>query len=59
MRTKLEGFGVDPHDFSIVTHNDCQVLPSTSLLNVEVGPDTFSSENVANVVKGAGQAVGT
>jgi len=57
MRTKLEGFGFDPHDFSIVTHNDCQVLPSTSLLNVEVGPDTFSAENVANVVKGAGQAV--
>ena len=35
VRTKLESYGVDAHDFSIVEHTDCQTLPSTSLLNVE------------------------
>ena len=58
MRTKLDGFGVDPHDFSIIEHTDCQTLPSTSLLNVEVNSNTFSTNNVINVAKDVGTAVG-
>jgi len=57
VRSKLENFGVDSHDFSIIDHNDCKVLDSTSPLNVEVGPDTFSATNVANAVKGTGTAI--
>jgi len=57
VRAKLESFGVDAHDFSIIDHNDCKVLDSTSPLNVEIGPDTFSATNVANAVKGAGTAI--
>ena len=58
VRTKLDNFGVDPHDFSIIDHSDCKTLPSTSLLNGEVGPNTFSATNVVNVVKGVGSAIG-
>lgn len=54
MRTKLEGFGVDPHDFSIISHEDCHVLPSSSILNFGVGPDSLT-----NAVKATGQAIGT
>jgi lipocalin len=57
VRTKLEGYGVDAHDFSIIEHTDCKTLPSDSLLNVEVGPNTFSTSNVVNVVKGAGNVI--
>ncbi|XP_046436782.1 uncharacterized protein LOC124188294 isoform X2 [Daphnia pulex] len=42
IRSKLESFGVNPHDFSIIDHLDCKLLPSISLLNVEVNPHTFS-----------------
>jgi len=59
VRTKLESYGVDAHDFSIVEHTDCQTLPSTSLLNVEVGPNTFSPDNVVSVIKGVGQTIGS
>jgi len=54
VRTKLEGFGVDPHDFSIISHEDCHVLPSSSILNFGVGPDSLT-----NAVKATGQAIGT
>lgn len=56
VRTKLEQQGVDPHDFSIISHSDCKTLPSTSLLNGEIGPDTFSPENVVKVVKDVASA---
>lgn len=58
VRTKLEQQGVDPHDFSIISHSDCKTLPSTSLLNGEIGPDTFSPENVVKVVKDVASAAG-
>ena len=57
-RTKLESFGVDPHDFSIIEHSDCKTLPSTSLLNVEVNQNTFSTGNVIKVATDVGTAVG-
>ena len=58
VRNKLESFGVDSHDFSIIDHTDCKTLLSTSNLNFGVGPDTFSSSNIGNAVRGAGQAIG-
>lgn len=57
VRTKLESFGVDPHDFSIITHTDCHTLPSTSVLNVGVDGSTLSATIVLNVVKDVGTAV--
>jgi len=57
VRTKLESFGVNPHDFSIIDHTDCKTLDSSSLLNVEVGPNTFSATHVANTAKEVGSAV--
>jgi len=57
VRTKLESFGVDPHDFSIIEHTDCHTLPSTSVLNVGVDGSTFSATNVVKVVKDVGTAV--
>ncbi|KAK4022377.1 hypothetical protein OUZ56_007847 [Daphnia magna] len=57
IRTKLDSFGVDPHDFSIIDHTDCKTLPSTSLLNVEVNQNTFSTGNVINVAKDVGKTV--
>jgi len=57
VRTKLESFGVDPHDFSIIEHTDCHTLPSTSVLNVGVDGSTLSATNVLNVVKDVGTAV--
>lgn len=59
VRTKLESFGVDPHDFSIIEHSDCKTLPSTSLLNVEVNQNTFSTGNVIKVATDVGTAVVT
>lgn len=57
VRNKLETFGVDSHDFSIIDHSDCKTLDSSSLLNVEVGPNTFSATNIANTAKDVGNAV--
>jgi len=57
VRSKLESFGVDSHDFSIISQNDCQVLDSSSPLNVEVGPNTFSADNILNTVKNTGTAI--
>jgi len=57
VRSKLEAFGVDSHDFSIIDHTDCHTLNSTSPLNVEVGPNTFSATNVVSTVKEVGTVV--
>jgi len=57
VRAKLESFGVDAHDFSIIDQTDCKVLPSTSLLNVGVDSNTFSPTNIYNVAKDVGTAV--
>nr|CAG4651925.1 EOG090X085R [Triops cancriformis] len=61
LRTKLEKSGVDPHDFSIIEQTNCKNRKEgdDTTINFGVDPNTFTSTNVANAVRGAGNAIGT
>ena len=50
MRQKLEEEGVDPDDFSVVDQENC-IKKKDASFNVKIDDKTFSSKNVAGVVK--------
>ncbi|XP_043250146.1 apolipoprotein D-like [Colletes gigas] len=56
IRQKLSNFGVDPYDLSIITQTGCPKGNNT--LDINVDPNTFSSENIGNVVRKAGEKLG-
>ncbi|CAK9800566.1 Apolipoprotein D [Anthophora quadrimaculata] len=56
LREKLSYYGVDPFDLSNIPQTGCPRGNST--LDINVDPNTFSAENIGNVVRKAGQKLG-
>lgn len=57
MRTRLGSFNVDPYDLSIISQRDCP-KDGDEGYNIHIDPDTFSSQNIGNAVKKAGDKIG-
>jgi len=58
IRSRLQGFGVDAFDLSIINQSHCPTLSRETKINVEINPETFSSQNIGNWVRKAGQKIG-
>lgn len=58
IRARLQSFGVDPFDLSIINQSNCPILGQDTKINVDINPETFSSENIGNWVRKAGQKIG-
>ncbi|CAK9823436.1 hypothetical protein ANTRET_LOCUS1784 [Anthophora retusa] len=56
LREKLSYYGVDPFDLSNISQTGCPRGNNT--LDINVDPNTFSAENIGNVVRKAGQKLG-
>lgn len=56
IRSRLTSFGVDPFDLSIIPQVGC--TKDNDTLDINVNPNTFSSENLGNVVRKAGEKLG-
>lgn len=57
MRTRLGSYNVDPYDLSIIKQTECPKDASEGY-NIHIDPDTFSSANIGNAVRKAGEKVG-
>jgi apolipoprotein D and lipocalin family protein len=58
IRTRLQSQGVDPFDLSIVNQSNCPTMGGESRVNVDITPETFSSQNIGNWVRKAGEKIG-
>ncbi|XP_076231427.1 apolipoprotein D [Calliopsis andreniformis] len=56
LRQKLENYGVNPFDLSIISQTGCPHGNNT--LDINVDPNTFTAENIGNVVRKAGEKLG-
>nr|XP_003703611.1 PREDICTED: apolipoprotein D-like isoform X1 [Megachile rotundata] len=56
IRERLSSFGVDPFDLSIVPQTGCPRNNDT--FDINVNPNTFTSESLGNVVRKAGEKLG-
>ncbi|XP_029668192.1 apolipoprotein D-like [Formica exsecta] len=56
IRQRLSQFGVDPFDLSIISQSGCPHGNNTVDINID--PNTFTSENLGNVVRKAGEKIG-
>lgn len=56
IRQRLSQFGVDPFDLSIISQSGCPNGNNTVDINID--PNTFTSENLGNVVRKAGEKIG-
>jgi apolipoprotein D and lipocalin family protein len=57
LRNKLATYNVDPFDLSIINQSGCP--KEDGGLHIHIDPDTFSTKNIGNAVRKAGDAVGT
>ncbi|ETN61485.1 apolipoprotein D [Anopheles darlingi] len=57
IRSRLAGFSVDPFDLSIVNQTGCPKEGEAGW-NIHIDPDTFSTRNIANAFRKAGEAIG-
>lgn len=58
IRTRLQSYGVDPFDLSIINQSNCPSLTQETKINVDITPDTFSSQNIGSWVRKAGEKIG-
>lgn len=59
IRSKLQAAGVDPFDLSIIKQSKCpEVSAEDSKVNVDINPNTFSSQNIGGWVRKAGEKIG-
>ena len=58
IRSRLNGYGVDPFDLSIVNQGNCPSLGGETKINVDITPETFSAQNIGSWVKKAGDKIG-
>ncbi|XP_071571297.1 apolipoprotein D isoform X1 [Temnothorax nylanderi] len=56
IRQRLSQYGVDPFDLSIISQSGCPHGNNT--LDINIDPNTFTSENFGNVVRKAGEKIG-
>lgn len=57
MRTRLGSFNVDPYDLSIINQTGCP-KDTEDGTHIHIDPDTFSSANIGNAVRKAGEKIG-
>lgn len=58
IRSRLQSYGVDPFDLSIINQSNCPSLSRDTKINVDITPDTFSSQNIGSWVRKAGEKIG-
>lgn len=58
IRSRLQSSGVDAFDLSIINQNNCPSLTAETKINVDIDPETFSSQNIGNWVRKAGSKIG-
>jgi len=58
IRARLQSYGVNAFDLSIINQNNCPTLAQDTKINVDINPETFSSQNIGNWVRKAGQKIG-
>ncbi|XP_034934646.1 apolipoprotein D-like [Chelonus insularis] len=56
LRAKLTSFSVNPFDLSIVPQTGCD--KGDDPVKIDINPDTFSTENLSNVFRKAGEKLG-
>ncbi|XP_043289402.1 apolipoprotein D-like [Venturia canescens] len=56
IRRALSNFGVDPYELSIVPQTGCQT--GDNPVNINIDPNTFSSESIGGFVRKAGEKIG-
>lgn len=57
MRNRLASYNVDPYDLSIISQENCPKDGSDGY-NIHIDPETFSSTNIGNVFRKAGEKIG-
>ncbi|XP_058065377.1 apolipoprotein D-like [Anopheles bellator] len=57
IRSRLGSYAVDPFDLSIVNQTGCPKEGEAGW-NIHIDPDTFSTRNIANAFRKAGEAIG-
>lgn len=57
IRNRLAGFSVDPFDLSIINQTGCPKEGEAGF-NIHIDPNTFSTKNIANVFRKAGEKIG-
>uniref|UniRef100_A0A182QI57 Apolipoprotein D n=1 Tax=Anopheles farauti TaxID=69004 RepID=A0A182QI57_9DIPT len=57
IRARLSSYSVDPFDLSIVNQTGCPKEGEAGW-NIHIDPDTFSTRNIANAFRKAGEAIG-
>lgn len=58
IRTRLSSSGVDAFDLSIINQSNCPSLVGDTKINVDITPETFSSQNIGSWVRKAGEKLG-
>lgn len=58
IRTRLNSYGVDAFDLSIINQNSCPTITGDTKINVDITPETFSSQNIGSWVRKAGEKLG-
>jgi apolipoprotein D and lipocalin family protein len=58
IRSRLQSYGVNPFDLSIINQSNCPKLIEDPSLNVDITPETFSSQNIGSWIKKAGDKIG-
>lgn len=58
IRNRMSMFGVNPFDLSLIDQSHCPGSKDETNVNIDINPDTFSSQNIAGVVRKAGEKLG-
>lgn len=58
IRTRLNNYGVDAFDLSIINQSNCPTITGETKVNIEINPETFSSQNIGSWVRKAGEKIG-
>ena len=58
IRSRLQSFGVNSFDLSIINQSNCPTITQDTKINVDINPETFSSQNIGNWVRKAGEKIG-
>lgn len=58
IRARLNSYGVDAFDLSIINQSNCPTITGDTKINVEINPETFSSQNIGSWVRKAGSKIG-
>jgi apolipoprotein D and lipocalin family protein len=58
IRTRMNSYGVDAFDLSIISQSSCPSAGGEAKVNVDITPETFSSQNIGSWVRKAGEKIG-